>query len=268
MTRQRNEIDAQRVEELLVQRATEGLNAEEAAELATLGAEDDLSFDLAVAALDIATTQPEPLPPHLLERILVSTGASASSSSSAPISIAQAPRRRRSEWVAWTTAGLGLAAAAAAVLWATNRQPQIQIRERVVQPVVRSIGDERLALLKAPETQAIPWAPTKDPAGQNARGDVVWNPSRQEGFATFVGLVANDPKRAQYQLWIFDKNRDDKFPVDGGVFDVGPNGEATIRISPRLKVTEPVLFAVTLEAPGGVVVSNREHIVVTATPSA
>lgn len=268
MTQQSNPIDAQRIEELLVQRAIEGLSADEAAELARLGAEGDMSFDLAVAALDIATTRSEPLPPQLLDRILVSTGGNAGNADNAPIDIGRAPRRRKSEWVAWSTAALGFAAAAAAVLWATNRQPQIQIRDRVVPPVARSLEDERLHLLKAPDTQAIPWAPTKDPAGQEARGDVVWNPSRQEGFATFAGLAINDPSRAQYQLWIFDKNRDAKFPVDGGVFDVGANGKATIRISPRLKITEPVLFAVTLEAPGGVVVSKREHIVVTATPSA
>lgn len=264
MTRPRDEEQAQRVEELLVQRATEGLSAEETAELAALGAEDDMSFDLAVAALDIATTRPEPLPSHLLERILVSTGAT----TSAPRSIAQAPRRRRSEWLAFTTAGFGLAAAAAAVLWATTRPPEVKFKERVATPVAKSAKEERLALLKAQDAQAIPWTPTKDPAGQSARGDIVWSSARQEGFVKIEGLAANDPKRAQYQLWIFDKNRDDKFPVDGGVFDVAANGEAIIRIAPTLRVDEPVLFAVTLERAGGVVVSNRERIVITATPSA
>ena len=229
MTLTRDATQAQRVEELLVQRAIEGLSPEQAAELQGLGAEDDQSFDLAVAALDIATTRPEPLPAQLLERILASADASAPSTD-API---QAPRRRRSERIAWTTAAFGLAAAAAAVLWATNRPPEIQIRDRVVAPVARSVQDERLDLLKAPDTQAIPWTPTKDPAGQSALGDVVWSQSRQEGFVKFEGLASNDPKRAQYQLWIFDKNRDDKFPVDGGVFDVGADGEAIVRIAPN-----------------------------------
>ena len=82
----------------------------------------------------------------------------------------------------------------------------------------------------------------------------------------FVGLAAHDPTKTQYQLWIFDKDRDDKYPVDGGVFDAGPNGEVIIKISPKLHVDEPVLFAVTVEASGGVVVSKRERIVVTAAP--
>ena len=80
--------------------------------------------------------------------------------------------------------------------------------------------------------------------------------------------LANDPTKTQYQLWIFDKTRDDRFPVDGGVFDVGADGEVIVKISPKLFVNEPVLFAVTVEAPGGVVVSKRERIVVTAAPKA
>lgn len=262
----REETHLQRVEELLVQRATEGLSDEESAELAALGAADDMSFDLAVAALDIATTQPEPLPPQVLERLLVSAGAGASPSP--PIDISHARRRRRSEWIAWSTAAMGLAAAASAIFWATSRPPEIKIRDRVVSSVARSVPDQRLDLLKVPDVEAMPWVPTKDPAGLGARGDIVWSPSRQEGFIKVEGLAANDPTRAQYQVWIFDKNRDDKFPVDGGVFDVGTNGEALIRISPKLRITQPVLFAVTLERAGGVVVSNRERIVVTATPSA
>ncbi len=86
----------------------------------------------------------------------------------------------------------------------------------------------------------------------------------------FVGLAPNDPKVLQYQLWIFDKLRDERYPVDGGVFDVGavgPDGELVIKITAKLAVGEPVLFAITVEPPGGVVVSKRERIVVTAAPS-
>ena len=80
----------------------------------------------------------------------------------------------------------------------------------------------------------------------------------------FTGLAVNDPTQYQYQLWIFDKARDEKFPVDGGVFDVSSTGEVTVVISPKLHVTDATLFAVTIEKPGGVVVSKRERIVVTA----
>jgi anti-sigma-K factor RskA len=69
---------------------------------------------------------------------------------------------------------------------------------------------------------------------------------------------------AQYQLWIFDRQRDQAYPVDGGVFDVTSTGEVIVPIAAKLRVGDAALFAVTVERPGGVVVSRREHIVVTA----
>ncbi len=50
------------------------------------------------------------------------------------------------------------------------------------------------------------------------------------------------------------------------MFDVGPGGEVVIKIDPKLHVNQPVLFAVTVEQPGGVVVSDRKRIAVTAAP--
>ena len=44
------------------------------------------------------------------------------------------------------------------------------------------------------------------------------------------------------------------------------SGEVVVRIDPKLHVSEAALFAVTIERPGGVVVSKRERIVVTAAP--
>jgi hypothetical protein len=77
------------------------------------------------------------------------------------------------------------------------------------------------------------------------------------------GLPANDPKRYQYQLWIFDADRDERFPVDGGVFDIAPataDGDVIVPIRAKLPVGRPGLFALTRERPGGVVVSDRKEI--------
>ena len=82
---------------------------------------------------------------------------------------------------------------------------------------------------------------------------------------TFRALAANDPAKNQYQLWIFDGGRDERYPVDGGVFDVGASqGEVVIPISAKVRVHDPKMFAVTVEKPGGVVVSKRERVVVAA----
>jgi hypothetical protein len=123
----------------------------------------------------------------------------------------------------------------------------------------------REKLLAAEGTSRAEWSATKDPLGKAATGEVVWNKELQKGTMRFKGLAKNDPTRAQYQLWIFDKSRDDKYPVDGGVFDVdSETGDVVVPIRATLAVNSPTLFAVTLEKPGGVVVSKRERIVVTA----
>jgi len=123
----------------------------------------------------------------------------------------------------------------------------------------------REALLTAQGSARGEWSPTKDPLGKAATGEVVWNKDQQKGVMRFRGLAKNDPKLGQYQLWIFDKTRDDKYPVDGGVFDVdSETGDVVVPIRATLPVAAPVLFAVTLEKPGGVVVSKRDRIVVTA----
>lgn len=108
---------------------------------------------------------------------------------------------------------------------------------------------------------------TADPAAHGASGDVVWDPVAQRGYMRFKGLSANDAQQMQYQLWIFDGERDDRYPVDGGVFDIPATGEVVIPIRARLHVGKAALFAVTAERPGGVVVSGRERIVVLAKPS-
>jgi anti-sigma-K factor RskA len=74
------------------------------------------------------------------------------------------------------------------------------------------------------------------------------------------GLAANDPTVEQYQLWIFDAERNADHPIDGGVFDVAADGEVVVPMDPRLPVGRATLFAVTVEKPGGVVVSSRERL--------
>src|SRR6202789_2169032 len=130
------------------------------------------------------------------------------------------------------------------------------------QPVPPTAAEERAALLAKTDSLKIPLGATKDPAAAGVTGDVVWDPVTQRGFLHFAGLAPNDPAMHQYQIWIFDAGRDKRYPVDGGVFDVPANAsEVVIPIRASLMVRKPAAFAVTLEKPGGVVVSGREHVV-------
>ena len=106
---------------------------------------------------------------------------------------------------------------------------------------------------------------TDDPLSGGASGELRWSTETQSGTMTLIGLPANLPSDFQYQLWIFDRSRDERFPVDGGVFDVPVGAQRVeIPIDARIRVTDPTLFAITVEPPGGVVVSEREHIVLVA----
>jgi anti-sigma-K factor RskA len=160
-----------------------------------------------------------------------------------------AKRRRRSAAVMFATAA-SLIALVGAGWWL--------LRGRGAQTAAAARAE---LLASASDVATLMWQP-KEAAG--ASGDVVWSPSAQRGFMRFVGLPPNDPATSQYQLWIFDRRRDQAFPVDGGVFDVSSTGEVVVPITAKLRVDDATLFAVTVERPGGVVVSRREHIAVLA----
>jgi anti-sigma-K factor RskA len=119
-------------------------------------------------------------------------------------------------------------------------------------------------LAEDPHAVTVAWKAGKDPtvaAAGDDLGDIVWSPARQRGFMRIRGLAVNDPAVAQYQLWIFDAERNADYPVDGGVFDVAVGSEeVVVPMDPRLPVGRATLFAVTVEKPGGVVVSTRERL--------
>ena len=83
------------------------------------------------------------------------------------------------------------------------------------------------------------WEPGGDATGSDVSGEVVWSSSRQTGVMRLRGLAVNPPGEFQYQLWIFDRARDTRYPVDGGVFDVPPGeNEAEVAIRAKLQVDD------------------------------
>ena len=53
-----------------------------------------------------------------------------------------------------------------------------------------------------------------------------------------------------------------KHPVDGGVFDVKPDGTALVRVRAPIQVKDAKAFAVTKETAGGVPVSDGPMLLV------
>lgn len=279
----------ERWEELACDAALVGLDEAERAELAALAVDEAELVALeraagevaavalnAVAALDRSGDLPARLAARILEQIEVPRAEvlplRARGTADREQRVASAPRPIAA-LLPW---GLAAAAVVLAVIGWTRSGPREVVSNRPVpsaSPVAakvdagRQLAAERAELLALPGTASLPWKPTEDAVARGASGEVTWHNGVQRGFMRFRGLAANDAKKEQYQLWIFDAERDEAFPVDGGVFDVGPDGEVLVPIEAKLHVGKPKLFAVTVERPGGVVVSKRERIVLVAAPS-
>ena len=247
--------------DLVVDQVTTGLDEARAGELQRRVAAADLEdFEQAVAALQMGCLgRPEAPPPSLARRLSedahrvcdVLTPQPAARPAPSPSSN-DAPR------------GFGLPAL---IGWAVAAGLLAMLLLRGRETAVTPSTELRGALVaSATDLQRIDWSGTDDPLASGVSGDVVWSSDRQEGYMRFRGLESNDPTKNQYQLWIFDQTRADweAKPVDGGVFDVGPGEEVIVPIRAKLDVREAVLFAITLEVPGGVVVSERERLVLTA----
>ena len=158
-------------------------------------------------------------------------------------------RREQLAWLA-TAASLLLAIG----LWATS------MRAPDAAPVAMNAAQQRAELLaQTSDRIEVAWSSGTTPFDQSVTGDVVWSNSLQKGFLRFVGMPVNDPSLQQYQLWIIDPARDAN-PIDGGVFDVTREGEVIIPIDAKLTVIDPAAFAVTIEKPGGVVVSDQKRL--------
>lgn len=206
------------------------------------------AWELLAGSLAAELCEPfaQSLPKGLRESILAAAP-------SAPLQ-AQAPPRKWS-WI--TATGWVTAAALLLAWWSFGSVSR-----------TKTFAERRSELLgRGADSLRVEWAKSEHPDAKSAAGDVVWSPGLQEGFMRFRGLRPNDPTKEQYQLWVFDATRDDRYPVDGGVFDVPAGSEEVIvPIHATLHVEKPVLFAVTRERPGGVVVSDRSQLVIAAKP--
>lgn len=257
-----------RITELLADRALFGLDAAEQQELDRLRVDSkDIDFEslerIAAAAQLASLGEIQTLPSELASKLAAqaqaeinnaagSTQEVASQTTTITPPVSSFPRR---ELIAWFAAA---AAVAFALLSVTRQSP--------------SAADLRAELLALANTEAaeltrVTWTATEDPTAKAASGEVVWHNGRQQGVMKFTGLPANDPTVEQYQLWIFDEEQNASYPIDGGVFDIpatkqSANGttEVLVKIDAKLPVVKPTMFAITIEKPGGVVVSSRERL--------
>lgn len=248
-------------EELFIADLLFGLEDHERAEYERLGGgESAESRSLAdvIGALDSAWSgvAPMPLPEHLREKICSDAlGELASARVEGPPRSRATPLTAR-QWFPWLISAACVAIAAVSLISSglfPGRRGGAEDASEARTRLLASASD----LIRAD------WSDGSTPFPR-VSGDIAWSPGQQRGYMRFRGMRVNLPTVEQYQLWIFDRNQDEKTPIDGGVFDITSDGEVVVPIRAALKVGEPYLFAVTVEKPGGVVVSSRARLPVLA----
>lgn len=241
--------------DLMSMRAIEGLDDADQMKLDHLLTEhpecDAEALELAAAAFDVAhlPRNNPPMPKRLRDNILAQ----------ATLDTTDRERERDGKALGATFPFPWLIAAAATIIavlaWIPDRGSTTPLAPQ----------EWTINRLRAEATDLIerPWKPAAPLGYDGVEGEVVWSTSLQKGFMVFSGLPTNDAQRAQYQLWIVDPSRDEH-PIDGGVFDMpasADGAEVVIPIDNAIRVDGPSKFVITLERPGGVVVSDGPHLV-------
>ncbi len=289
-----NELEKDKMLELLSDKAVFGLTETELAELAELeknfpefsdeSLELTQSLELSAATIGMMNLDTsEPMPAHLRTKIVSDAEKHfALRKTEVAVSEPQAEKEDFQKTFAfepkksvWSWLGWAVAAAACMVLAIniyTTRQSSTDIAKATPTPTAApqiklTATQEREQLLaSAKDILRSNWGDLDPKKPQNMQGDVVWSNEKQKGFVRFSNLPVNDKTKETYQVWIFDENQ--KQPIDGGVFDANEAGEIIIPIDAKLKVQKPKMFAVTAEKPGGVVVSPLEKVMAIAKVSA
>ena len=267
-------MSEERMLDLLCKKAASGLNEDESRELAALEQSvesrvDLESLELTAAAISTVGVRPDDkLPDHLKAGILARADdffgeQNTANAASRPVVVERAPSRGSSwAWLGWAAAAVASILLIANILITNSRGPTVAGPGVTPSPTTEQLGPaqsrEKL-MASAPDLVKAEWTKGKMPEIVPT-GDVVWSDSMQQGYMRLSGLPKNDQAASTYQLWIYDEAQDPKTPVDGGIFDVTEDGEVVIPIDPKLKVRNPKTFAITIEKPGGVVVSKGEKV--------
>jgi len=258
----------ERIFDLLEKRTFDGLAPAEERELAELNGNDDLSLDLTAAALSLGELEEiEPMPSHIRAKIEDDAEEWLAGGKTLAIEPVRSETKRSTtggslwNWLGWAVAAAACLVLAANVYLTRIGPSPIAGNGPTPTPTIQQLTPaqmrERLVASATDIAQA------NIAAGKESykpTGDIVWSDAKQAGYIRITGLPKNDPDKEQYQLWIFDENQDPKTPIDGGVFNASSDGEIIIPINAKIKVKGAKVFAITVEKPGGVVVSKQEKV--------
>ena len=272
-----------RIQELLVDRATDCLNQDERDELKTLqqreNVQEDYSYDELVVAMQESFLKKKMnhLPDHIRSSVInranammvsdasdLGTVETVISANSREAERASFPRR---EVLAWLAAAASLALGAFIWMQPKNEGMGGGTAKLLKSTSLISLSDETALndfINNSPKdsTLVLDLVSGGDSNATNSKATVYWSSRLQRGFMKIDKLAKNDPTVEQYQLWVIDKQRGG---VEGerpnaGVFDIIKDGLNIFEFTAGVEVFDAKAFAVTVEKPGGVVRSKLGRI--------
>ncbi len=284
--------------ELLIDRATVGLSADEAAELLEMAPDiddwDEMEFDQIVAELQNRSLHIVGLPGHVRSRVLAAAEPFVGLGVQSPTTNLDEDREaylkheedlggqpecrqltpgrtlNRREVFAWLAAAASLLVAALLWLRPTDTNPNRLNGSGAVASLMATSNQRALdEFLAATEDRLlkVDLARGGDPTGQSASGTVYWDREFKRGFVKLTNVAVNDPRQKQYQLWVIDEVRGPEDRPNAGVFDIEQSGTSVFAFRSELEVTKAQGFAVTLEKRGGVAKSDLSRVTLINTGS-
>lgn len=278
------ELEQEKMLDLLILKATGEITKEELEQLTKLEEmfpefKDDITFELAAAAISMVDLPTEEqMPAHLQSKILADAERFYASSE-AEVKTLKDPGETEEfqktfdfepKKSIWQSLGWLVAAAAcvalAVNLWISYRRPIEVVNnppQQITPTPTPAMSEQRQQLMASmPDVAQQDWSDFNPKKPLNVQGDVVWSNTAQKGFVRFKNLPVNDKTKETYQIWVFDETQ--KNPVSAGVFDANENGEIIIPMDAAIKITKPTMVGITAEKPGGVMVSGLEKVMAVA----
>lgn len=265
--------------DLLAKKAIHGLDDDEQRQLNELdpgwAKHEFRTLEITAAAINMAGAETdEPLPAHLYSKI--SADAAKYIDAQEPEAevaapwppthgreiFAEKPRPSIFSWLGWAAAAAACIALAVNIWLTRVPQEQAQLPPTPIPSPRPLTPQEQFAAFESstPNLVRANWAPGNVKDIRGVTGEVIWSDEKQMGYLRLRGLPVNDATATCYQLWIFDHVQDKATPIDGGIFDNTSDGEVIIPINAKIKASGPMMFALTIERHGGVVVSKRDKI--------
>ena len=264
-----SEIRNNRLEELLIDRATDVLSEVENDELQSLleqeQLQDDFSYEELVVGMQDSYFNADvtPLPDRIRTSVINQVESLMHSEDAPPLAPKVSTKelssedgtRVRSRREIWAWCATAASLAVAAFLWMQPDKAQPLIAASTPAALNRFMASGN-----STDKFTVNLSAGNHASGKNGQATVHWDRKLKRGFLSLNNVSVNDPTAEQYQLWIIDETRGKEDRPSAGVFNIEKDGVSIFEFRSDLKIDAAQGFAITVEKPGGVAKSDLSKI--------